>query len=106
MQNCDCHSLALVSSGRLVGMIPMDSVGEFLLLQAALHRRLGGECALVEFLDNQGDNSGSWPIHGLLKTVARKAHLDFFSHIVGPRVGEALFEPTREIQDAASQGLA
>ena len=75
-------------------------------LQLWLNRRLGGECALVELLDNQCDGSGSWPIHGLLQTVARKAHLDFFSHIVGPRVGEALFEPTRGIQDAASQGLA
>ena len=75
-------------------------------LQLWLNRRLGGECALVELLDNQCDGSGSWPIHDLLETIARKAHLDFFSHIVGPRAGEALFEPTRGIQDAASQGLA
>lgn len=38
MQNCDCHSLPMVSSGRLIGMITMNSVGEFLLLQAALPR--------------------------------------------------------------------
>lgn len=24
MQNCDCHSLPMVSSGRLIGMITMD----------------------------------------------------------------------------------
>lgn len=41
MQNCDCHSLPVVSSGRLIGMITMDSVGEFLLLQAALPRDFG-----------------------------------------------------------------
>jgi hypothetical protein len=49
-------------------------------LQLWLNRRLGGECALVELLDKQCDSSGSWPIHGLLQTVAREEHLDFFSH--------------------------
>lgn len=38
LQNWDCHSLPVVSSGRLSEMIAMDSVGEFLLLQAALPR--------------------------------------------------------------------
>lgn len=66
-------------------------------LQLWLNRRLGGECALVELLDNQYGSSGSWPIHGLLQTVASKAHLDFFPHIVGPRVAEAPFDRRGEL---------
>jgi len=38
MQNCDCRALPVVISDRLIGMITLDTVGEFLLLQAALPR--------------------------------------------------------------------
>jgi Zn-dependent protease/predicted transcriptional regulator len=36
LQECDCHSLPVVKDGKLIGMITMDNVGEFLMIQAAL----------------------------------------------------------------------
>jgi Zn-dependent protease len=39
LQACECHTLPVVQRGRLVGMITMDNVGEFLMLQAALERQ-------------------------------------------------------------------
>jgi Zn-dependent protease/predicted transcriptional regulator len=36
LQACGCHSLPLVRNGQLAGMVTMDNVGEFLMVQAAL----------------------------------------------------------------------
>jgi len=33
---CGCHSLPLVRNGQLAGLVTMDNVGEFLMVQAAL----------------------------------------------------------------------
>jgi hypothetical protein len=76
-----------------------DSVKDW--MQLWLNRRSGGECALVELLDSQGDSSGSWPIHGFLQNVARKAHLDFFSDSVGPRAEEPVLERSWGAQEAS-----
>ncbi len=36
LQDCDCHTLPVTHNGRLVGLVTMDNVGEFLKIQAAL----------------------------------------------------------------------
>lgn len=38
LQSCKCRSLPVVHGGQLVGMLTMDNVGEFLMIQAALKR--------------------------------------------------------------------
>jgi Zn-dependent protease/CBS domain-containing protein len=39
MQDCDCHSTAVVSDGRLVGLVTMDHLRELLLIDDTLQRR-------------------------------------------------------------------
>jgi Zn-dependent protease len=39
LQTCECHSVPVVHGGRLVGLITMDNVGEFVAIQAALVQR-------------------------------------------------------------------
>jgi Zn-dependent protease/CBS domain-containing protein len=39
LQECDCHTMPVVHDGRLVGLITMDNLGEYLLIEAALHKR-------------------------------------------------------------------
>jgi CBS domain-containing protein len=36
LQTCDCHTLPVVREGRLLGMITMDNLGEFLMIRSAL----------------------------------------------------------------------
>lgn len=36
LQECACHTLPVTHGGRLVGLVTMDSVGEFLAIQTAL----------------------------------------------------------------------
>ena len=36
LQNCGCHSLPVVKAGRLVGMLTMENIGEFMMIQSAL----------------------------------------------------------------------
>jgi predicted transcriptional regulator len=36
LQACACHTLPVVRDGRLVGLVTMDNVGEFVLIHAAL----------------------------------------------------------------------
>jgi hypothetical protein len=36
MQDCECHTPPVTHGGRLVGLVTMDNVGEFLAIQAAL----------------------------------------------------------------------
>jgi Zn-dependent protease len=38
LQSCNCHTLPVTSRGALVGLLTMESVGEFLLIQSALGR--------------------------------------------------------------------
>ena len=38
LQSCNCHTLAVTSRGALVGLLTMENVGEFLLIQSALGR--------------------------------------------------------------------
>ncbi|HKW41435.1 MAG TPA: site-2 protease family protein [Gemmatimonadales bacterium] len=38
LQSCACHALPVTSRGALVGLLTMDNVGEFLLIQSALER--------------------------------------------------------------------
>ncbi len=39
LQECECRTLPVVRQGRLVGIVTMDNVGEFLAIQAALAGR-------------------------------------------------------------------
>ena len=36
LQACACHTLPVVHDGRLVGLVTMDNIGEFVLIHAAL----------------------------------------------------------------------
>jgi Zn-dependent protease/CBS domain-containing protein len=36
LKNCGCHSLPVIDGGRLLGVLTMDNVGEFVMVQAAL----------------------------------------------------------------------
>jgi len=38
LQSCNCHTLPVTSRGTLVGLLTMENVGEFLLIQSALGR--------------------------------------------------------------------
>jgi Zn-dependent protease/CBS domain-containing protein len=39
LQECDCHTMPVVHDGRLVGLITMDNLGEYLLIEVALQKR-------------------------------------------------------------------
>ena len=42
LQNCPCRTLPVVAGGNIVGILTMENVGEFLMIQTALHNgRLG-----------------------------------------------------------------
>jgi len=36
LQECECHTLPVLRHGQLVGMLTMENLGEFLMIQAAL----------------------------------------------------------------------
>jgi len=38
LQSCNCHTLPVTSRGALVGLLTMENVGEFLVIQSALGR--------------------------------------------------------------------
>ena len=37
LQACACHSMPVMRGGELVGLLTMDNVGEFMLIQSALN---------------------------------------------------------------------
>jgi predicted transcriptional regulator len=36
LHSCECHTIPVINRGQLAGLITMDNVGEFLLIQATL----------------------------------------------------------------------
>jgi len=38
LQACECHAIPVLRAGQLVGMLTMDNIGEFLMIQSALRR--------------------------------------------------------------------
>ena len=38
LQECECHTMPVVHEGRLVGLLTMDNLGEYFLIQAALKK--------------------------------------------------------------------
>ena len=54
LQECECHTLPVLRRGQLVGMLTMENLGEFLMIQAALHKvRPGRRRAGVEVSDGR-----------------------------------------------------
>lgn len=43
LQECDCHTMPVTHEGRLVGLVTMDNLGEYFLIQAAMERRGPGK---------------------------------------------------------------
>jgi CBS-domain-containing membrane protein len=41
LQECDCHTMPVIHSGQLVGLITMDNLGEYLLSEATAKERGG-----------------------------------------------------------------
>ena len=41
LQTCECHTMPVTHNGQLVGLVTMDDVGEFLMIQVALHEVKG-----------------------------------------------------------------
>jgi len=39
LQECDCHTLPVVRNGQFVGLVTMENIGEFLMIQFALGHR-------------------------------------------------------------------
>jgi Mg/Co/Ni transporter MgtE len=43
LQACACHTLPVVRNGELAGLVTMDNVGEFMMIQSALSgKRMAG----------------------------------------------------------------
>lgn len=40
LQSYDCHMLPVTHNGQLVGLVTMENVGEFLMIQAALQKKM------------------------------------------------------------------
>jgi len=38
LQECECHTMPVVHDGRLVGLLTMENLGEYFLIQAAMKR--------------------------------------------------------------------
>ena len=41
LQECGCHTMPVIHEGRLMGLLTMDNVGEYFLIQAAMNKRAG-----------------------------------------------------------------
>jgi predicted transcriptional regulator len=39
LQSCDCHTIPVTSGGKLVGLLTMENVGEFIMLKEAIAGR-------------------------------------------------------------------
>jgi Zn-dependent protease/CBS domain-containing protein len=55
LQDCDCHTMPVVDDGRLVGLVTMENLGEYLLIEAAMQKRGTGP-ALVSRMLRRGEN--------------------------------------------------
>ena len=47
LRGCHCHTMPVIHDGRMVGLITMDGLGEYLLIEAALQER-GGDSGQVK----------------------------------------------------------
>ena len=42
LQDCDCHTMPVIHEDRLAGLVTMENLGEYLLIQAAMEKRGDG----------------------------------------------------------------
>jgi Mg/Co/Ni transporter MgtE len=35
LETCECHTLPVTHDGRLIGLVTMDNIGEFVMIEAA-----------------------------------------------------------------------
>jgi CBS domain-containing protein len=45
LHECRCHTLPVVSNGRLYGVLTLDNVGEFMMIETALRSAAGRKAA-------------------------------------------------------------
>jgi len=50
LQECDCHTMPVIHEGRLAGLLTMDNLGEYFLIQAAINKSTGrsGAAAVLQ----------------------------------------------------------
>jgi len=53
LQECECHTMPVVHEGRLVGLLTMDNLGEYFLIQAAM-KKGGTRSGIASRLERQG----------------------------------------------------
>lgn len=49
LQECDCHTMPVIHDGRLAGLLTMDNLGEYFLIQTAINKN-GGSSATTAVL--------------------------------------------------------
>jgi Zn-dependent protease/CBS domain-containing protein len=57
LRECDCHTMPVVHDGRMVGLITMDNLGEYLLIEAAMQER-GPTAGMVKRVPRDVANRG------------------------------------------------
>jgi Zn-dependent protease len=53
LQECECHTMPVVHEGQLVGLLTMDNLGEYFLIQAAM-KKGGTRSGIASRLERQG----------------------------------------------------
>jgi Zn-dependent protease/predicted transcriptional regulator len=67
LQECDCHTMPVIHDGRMVGLITMDNLGEYLLIEAALQES-GGNSGVLKRVPGHAVNRRN-PLPTLLKLI-------------------------------------
>jgi Zn-dependent protease/CBS domain-containing protein len=57
LHECDCHTMPVVHDGRLVGLVTMDNLGEYLLTEAGIQKRAPRSVFVSRTLGRDGKRS-------------------------------------------------